>query len=132
LYALDHLTSRSDNGTDLVFVDHDALDPWCVWFVIRIWFVDGFVHLTQDMCPAFAGLFKGLFQHFPPESVDLDIHLAGGDTIGGTYYLEVHVSEVVFITQDIRQDAVFSGSLVADKTHGHTADAAFNLDTGIH
>ena len=37
------------------------------------------------------------------DAVDLDVHLQGGDTALGTGHLEVHVAEVIFVTQDVGQ-----------------------------
>jgi hypothetical protein len=36
--------------------------------------------------------------------VDLDVHLQRGDAVFGTGHLEVHVAEVIFVTEDVGQD----------------------------
>ena len=44
--------------------------------------------------------------------MDLDVHLEGGDTFGGTSALEVHITEVVFETLDIGEDGVMVGFFI--------------------
>ena len=46
-------------------------------------------------------LLECLGEHIVAESVDLDIHLASGNTVAGTGYLEVHVAKVVLIAEDV-------------------------------
>ncbi len=47
------------------------------------------------------------FEHLVAESVALDVHLGGGDALGGSGYLEVHVAEVVLIAEDVGEYGIF-------------------------
>lgn len=49
-----------------------------------------------------------LFKDFIRQTVYFDIHLGSSDTVLCTGYLEVHIAEVVLITEDIGQYGVFS------------------------
>jgi hypothetical protein len=56
--------------------------------------------------------------------VDLDVHLQRGDAVFGTGDLEVHVAQVIFVTENVGQD----GELVAflDEAHGDTGNRRFS------
>ena len=57
------------------------------------------------------------------DALDLDVHLQRSDAVGGAGHLEVHVAQVVFVTQDVGQH----GKAVAflDQAHGDAATCAF-------
>ena len=46
------------------------------------------------------------------DALDLDVHLQGRDTVGGTRHLEVHVAQVIFVTQDVGQHGEAVASLI--------------------
>ena len=68
---------------------------------IGTWFGDGLHHLAHDMLPSGLGLCQCFLKDLIREAVHLDIHLCGGDSIFGAADLEVHIAQVVFITQYI-------------------------------
>ena len=39
------------------------------------------------------------------DAADLDVHLQGGDALGGAGDLEVHVAEVILVAEDVGEDA---------------------------
>ncbi len=80
------------------------------------------------------GLLQGFLQHFVGQAVHLDIHLGSGDTVLGTGHLEVHVTQVILIAQDIGQDgiAVVRTLGIGNQTHGHTGNRLADLHTRIH
>ena len=51
---------------------------------------------------------------------DLDVHLQRGDAILGACDFEVHVAEVVFITEDVGENGELAAFL--DQTHRDTGD----------
>ena len=79
-------------------------------------------------------LLKGFLKYVIRKAVHLDIHLSGGDTVFCSGYLEVHVTKMVLISEDIRKDgiAVIRACLICNKTHGHTGNRFLNLHTCIH
>jgi hypothetical protein len=64
------------------------------------------------------------------EAVDLDVHLQGGDAVAGAHHLEVHVAEVILVTEDVRED----GDLVVllDEAHGDAGDRLLEGHAGVH
>ena len=79
---------------------------------------------------AFLGLRQRHLHDFLGDAHDLDVHLQRGNAVGGTRYLEVHVAQVIFVTQDVRQD----GELAAlfDQAHGDTGHVRFHRHAGVH
>ena len=68
------------------------------------------------------------------KSVNLDIHLGCSDTVLGTCNLEVHISEVVLVTENVGKDCISLvwSVLVCDKSHRNTCNRFLDLDTCIH
>src|SRR5690606_6159686 len=50
------------------------------------------IHLTEDMQTRFQCLTECNLHDLLGDALDLDVHLQGGDAIGGAGYLEVHVA----------------------------------------
>ena len=73
---------------------------------------------------------QGDFHDLFGDALDLDVHLQRGHTFGGTGYFEVHVAQVVFVTQDVGQD----GELLAffNQAHGDTGNRRLHWHTGVH
>ena len=62
----------------------------------------------KDVQTTFTGLLVGpLIKDFIGKSFDLDIHLAGGNTVCGTGYFKVHITQVILITKDITQSTAY-------------------------
>ena len=53
------------------------------------------------------GLVQSHLHDFAGDTFDFDIHLQGADTVTAARNFKVHVAEVVFITEDIRQNHEF-------------------------
>ena len=64
------------------------------------------------------------------DALDFDVHLQRGHAIGGTSHLEVHVTQVIFVTQNVGQH----GKTVAilDQTHRNASHMRRHGHTGIH
>ena len=78
----------------------------------------------------FLGLGQCHLHDFLGDALDLDIHLQGRDTARGTRHLEVHVAQVIFITQDVGQHGETVG--VLDQTHGDTRHMRLHGHACIH
>ena len=63
---------------------------------------------------------QSTLEDFVAKTINLDIHLSSGDTVSGTRYLEVHITEVVFVTEDVGEDRVVRTLVLRDQTHGDT------------
>ncbi len=92
---------------------------------------DGLVDDIEDMEAAVAGLVECLGENLIAEAVALDIHLGGGDTLGGTGHLEVHVAEMVLVAEDVGEDGIFYIVGVGDQTHSHTGHRTLHLHAGV-
>src|ERR687897_788323 len=72
--------------------------------------------------PMTAPIFSGLRQRFPHDlrgdPFDLDVHLNGGDALGGARHLEVHVAQGIFHTLDIAQNRRPAGLGFGYESHG--------------
>ena len=69
------------------------------------------------MQASLTSLCKCSLEDLVAQSIYLDIHLCGSDTIGGTCYLEVHIPKVVFVPKDIGEDSVVRPLILGDKSH---------------
>ena len=131
LDALDHLTLRTDHRTDHVFRYLDSDQTRHVRLVVLARCRDGLVDDVEDVETSVACLVECTLQYFITQTVALDIHLCGGDTLGRTGHLEVHIAQVVFVTQDVGEDSIFHIILVGDKAHCHAGYGTLHLHTGI-
>ena len=55
----------------------------------------------EDMQAAALRLLQRDLHDLGGDAVDLDVHLQRGDACGGAGHLEIHVAEVIFVTQDV-------------------------------
>ena len=132
LDVLDHLSARADNRTDHILRNDDLYDARYAGLVVLTRLGDALGDLAEDVHAAFAGLLQRGGQHLVGESVDLDIHLRGGDTVGGARHLEIHVAQVVLIAQNIRQHGPPAACGIRDQTHGDTRYGFLDLHAGVH
>ena len=131
LNALDNLALGTDYGTDHLLRNLDGDQTRHVGLVVLAGLGDGLVDYVEDVQTSVTGLVECLLKHLVAQTVALDVHLGGGDTLGGTCHLEVHVAEVILVAKDVRQDGIFHIALVGDETHGHTGYGALHLHTCV-
>ena len=91
----------------------------------------GFVHLFQDVQTAFLGLRQSLLHDRGSDACDLDVHLQRGDARFGARDLEVHVAEVIFVPEDVRQDRELT-VVFHDQTHGDTGNGGLQRNARVH
>ena len=132
LHLLDDLATRADDGTDHILRDIHGLDARHELLIVGARLGDGLGHLVKDVETTLTGLLQSFGQHLVAEAVDLDVHLAGGDTVAGTRDLEVHVAEVVLVAEDVGKDGVFAGLAIADHTHSHASDRLAHRHASVH
>ena len=91
-------------------------------------------HLAEDVQAAGLGLRQRDLHDFLGDALDLDVHLQRGDAVAGAGDLEVHVTEVILVTEDVGKDGVAAIRvlLVGDKSHSHTGNRLADLNTGVH
>src|SRR3989344_1076771 len=88
------------------------------------------IHLAQDMQPAFLRLLERDIHDFLVDTFDLDVHLQGGHAAGGAGYLEVHVAEMILVTDDVGEHG--EALLFLDEAHRHTRDRGLDGNAGVH
>ena len=129
LHALDDLTAGADDRADELLRHLHLLHAGRLRLQLRTRTGDGALDDVKDMEAGTTCLLKSLCQHLVAQSVDLDIHLSGGDTLTGTGHLEVHISHVVLITEDVGEDRLLIS--LAHHTHGNAGDGTDHRHTGI-
>ncbi len=82
------------------------------------------------MHAGFLGLRQRHLHDFLGDALDLDVHLQRGDAVGRAGHLEVHVAEVVLVTQDVGQDGKAVGFL--DQAHCDAGDMRLQRHAGVH
>ncbi len=126
----DHLAAGADDGADLVRLDADLRDARRV---LREFFArnfDGADHLVEDVQARFTCLVQCTLQDVAAQTVDLDVHLDGRDTLFGAANLEVHVAERILVAEDVGEDCVAVAFL--DEAHRHTGHRRLDRHAGIH
>ena len=134
LDLLDDFAALADDGSDEVFRDLEGDNPGYEGFVVFARSVDRLHHFAHDVHSAFMCLRESLFEHFVGKSVHLDVHLGRRDSVLGPGHLEVHVPEVIFVTEDVRQDrvAVVGTGRIGDESHRDTGHRFADLHTCVH
>src|SRR5690554_6878893 len=126
----DGSTTLTDNITDLVRMDLDGGDARSALRQLGAGLGDNLVHLVQDVQTRSVGLLQGDFHDFVGNTLDFDIHLQGSYAVFGTGNLEVHVAQVIFVTQDVCQNRELVAFL--DQTHGDTGNRRLQGHTCVH
>jgi hypothetical protein len=75
--------------------------------------IQRFEHLVKNVQPSHTGLLQGFLHDVLGEFVDFDVHLQGGDALAGAGYLEIHVTGMVLIAEDVGQDTTWSPSFTS-------------------
>ena len=126
----DHLAAGADHVADLLLGDAELGDPRRVLVDLLAGIADRLGHLVQDVEPAVLGLIQGDPHDLLGDRGDLDVHLQGRDALAGAGHLEVHVAQVILVTQDVGQD----GEAVAflDQAHGDAGHRPLQGHAGVH
>ena len=111
----DNLAARADHFADFIGWNLQRFDLGRV-FAKALRGRQRFVHFTQDMQAAIAGLSQSLGHNLGRDACDLDVHLHRGDAVGGACNLEIHIAKVIFVAQDIGQNGI-AAIVFQDQTH---------------
>ena len=87
-------------------------------------------HFTQNVHAAFARLLECGLHDLTGDAGHLDVHLQRGHAAGGTGNLEVHVTQMILVTEDVRQHR--KTAAVGDQAHGDTGHRFLHGYTGVH
>ncbi len=126
----DDRAALADHVTDLLGVDLHGEQARGEGGHFGLGLGHGFLHLAQNVHARFLGLCQCDLHDFLGNALDLDVHLQRGDAVGGTGHLEVHIAQMIFVTQDVGQHgkAVF----FLDQTHGDTRHVGFHGHASVH
>ena len=98
LNTLDNLSARADDSTDELFRYRNLNDTRNVRLQLGTRSRHTFGQLAQDVFTSGFRLHQCLLQNLITQTVALDIHLSGSQTIDCTGRLEIHIAQVVFVT----------------------------------
>jgi len=126
----DHLAAGADDVADLRLVDLDRFDARRVLGNFGAGRAQRLGHFAQDVRTASLGLFQCLGHDFLRDAGNLDVHLHGGDAVFGARNLEVHIAQVIFITQNVGQDGEFI--TFQDQAHRDARNRRLHRHAGIH
>src|SRR5690606_33498923 len=128
--VLDHLSARPDDVLDELGTDLDGGDPGRPLADLLAGLGERGEHPLEDVQPTLAGLLQGVAHDLRRQYGALVVHLDGRDALGGAADLEVHVAEVVLVTDDVGED----GDLVAllHQAHGDAGHRRLDGHTGVH
>ncbi len=89
-----------------------------------------FRHFAQDMRAALMRLRKRRFHDLFGDTGDLDVHLQRGNALARPGDLEIHVAQMILVTQNVGQD----GKLLAlqDQAHRDAADRPLDRHARVH
>ena len=130
---IDGLASLADHITDLLGINGHELDLRCIFVDGRTRLCDCILHhAVHDELAGILAAGNCAFHDGSGQTVDLDIHLNGGNAVMGSGHLEVHVAEEVFQTLDIgQQDKIVIG-IARHQTAGNTCNLLLDRNAGCH
>src|SRR5215213_8093559 len=97
----DHRSTLADDLADLLGVDLDRDDPGCEVAHDLAGLGEDLGHLVQDGQAGRSGLLQAIPDDRLADSLDLDVHLEGGDAFPGAGHLEVHVADRILLAEDV-------------------------------
>ena len=92
--------------------------------------VDRLFHYAQDMQTRTFSLVQRNLHDLFGDTFNFDIHLQCRDTVAGTCNFEVHIAQVIFVAQNVRQYNVVVAFF--HQTHCDTRNGSFDWHTCVH
>ena len=131
LNLVDHLALRADDFADLLHRDGGGDDARSeLAHLGRA--VDALVDDLEDRGAGFLGLLQSGGQDVGRNAVELGVELQGGDELGSTGHLEVHVAEGILGTQDIGEglEDVLAINVAGHEAHGDAGNRSLQRHAG--
>src|SRR5260221_4965528 len=126
----DHLAARADHFTDLVLRDGQRGDARRVRADALARPGQRLRHLAENVQTPVLGLAERDLHDLLGDRGDLDIHLQGGDAARGAGDLEIHVAEMILVTENIGEHG--EAVRLLDQPHGDAGDRRLERHAGIH
>ncbi|CNV33065.1 Uncharacterised protein [Salmonella enterica subsp. enterica serovar Bovismorbificans] len=92
--------------------------------------VDRLFHHAQDVQTRTFSLVQRNLHDLFGDTFNFDIHLQRRDTVAGTRHFEVHIAQVIFVAQNVRQYNVVVAFF--HQTHSDTCYGGFNWHASVH
>ncbi len=86
----------------------------------------------EDLQPGLAAELQRVGDDLHGQAVVLQVHLDGGDALGGAGDLEVHLAVEVLDALDVNEGSPFAGLLVGDQAAGDARHGALDGHAGVH
>ncbi len=99
----DHLAAGADHFTDLVGGDLEGFDARRVFAELGAGIGQRLGHFAEDVDTPVLGLAERDLHDLLGDALDLDVHLQRGDALVGAGHLEVHVAEMILVTENVGQ-----------------------------
>ncbi|MNB93696.1 hypothetical protein D3C75_408330 [compost metagenome] len=128
--STDNRTAFTDHVFDLVRADLNGVDTRCELRNIATWRVNRLFHHAQDVQTRTFSLVQCSVHDLFGDTFNFDIHLQRRDTVAGTRHFEVHITQVIFIAQDVRQNHEVLAFF--HQTHCDTRNSGFDRHACIH
>ncbi len=77
-------------------------------------------------------LFKCFGKNIIRKAINFNIHLCSCDPVFCSGYLKIHITQVIFIPQNIRKYSIFPGFCIRDHSHCNPGNRFFYFNTCIH
>ena len=129
--VLNDLAALADNVLDLIGGDHHAEHLGCPAAQLLTRLGDHRLDdLVQDIQTTLAALLECLGNDVVGQTVDLDIHLDGGDALAGAAYLKVHIAVEVLHALNVQHG--HPAITLGDQTAGDARHRRLDGHTGVH
>ena len=132
LNTLNNLTARAYYSTNHIFRNDEAYDTRSVRLEVCTRCRHALKNLTEDIHTCLVCLCQRVLQDLITQTIYFDIHLTSRQTIFRTRGLEVHVTEVILVAENIAQDSVVLTLVLRDQTHCDTRNRFLHRNTCIH
>ena len=106
------------------------MDTWSKLRDVATRGADSLFHNAQNVQTRTLSLVQSHLHDFAGDTFDFDVHLQRGDTIAATGNFKVHVAQVIFVTQNVRQNN--KAFAFFDQTHCDTRNSGFDRHACIH
>ncbi|CUT16300.1 hypothetical protein BF49_7380 [Bradyrhizobium sp.] len=126
----DHLAAGADHFADLVGGNLEGLDARCVFAELGAGVGERLRHLAEDVDTPILGLAERDLHDLLGDALDLDVHLERGDALLGTGDLEVHVAEMVLVTENVRENR--EALVFEDQAHRDARGRPLQRHAGVH
>src|SRR3989442_9781552 len=115
-----HLAAWSDDVANLIRIDFDLDNSWCIGRNTGSRGLQRLSHYIQNIQPPFLRLLKSFGHYLGVDTGDLNVHLQGGDSIARACNFEIHVAVMILCAGNVAKNRVLVS--LHHQSHCHTRD----------